>query len=65
MKQIGVLLTLPFVMAIPPVVGWLLGRWLDEAANTKPFFMYTLIVLGIVAGFREMYRIIIRFGSGI
>lgn len=64
-KQLGVFLTLPFVLSVPPVLGWFLGSWIDELIGTAPIFMYLLIVLGIVAGFREVYRIINRYGSGI
>lgn len=65
MKDIGVFMTIPFVLAVPPVLGWYLGQWIDETSGTAPIFMYVLIVLGIVAGFREVYRIIQRYGRGI
>jgi ATP synthase protein I len=58
-----VFVTIPFVLAVPPVLGWLIGNWLDEKLNTKPFLMYILIVLGFCAGFREMFRILKRFGN--
>lgn len=63
MKPIGVFMTIPFVLGVPPVIGWFLGQWMDEYFGTKPYFMYALILLGIVAGFREVYRIIKRFGN--
>ncbi len=63
MKQFGVYLTLPFVLAIPPVIGWLVGRYIDESFGTKPYCMYFFILLGFIAGFRELYRIIKRFGD--
>lgn len=65
MKEIGIFLTIPFVLAVPPVLGWYLGQWIDELSGTAPIFMYVLIVLGIVAGFREVFRIIQRYGRGI
>jgi ATP synthase protein I len=65
MKQIGIFITLPFVLALPPIVGWYLGTKLDDKFNSKPLFMYLCIVLGFVAGFREAYRIIKRFGNEI
>ncbi len=65
MKNIGVFMTIPFVLAVPPVLGWYLGQWIDEMSDTAPIFMYVLILLGIVAGFREVYRIIQRYGRGI
>lgn len=65
MKQIGVFMTIPFVLAIPPMLGWWIGQWLDEKFNIAPYMMYIFIVLGFIAGFREVYRIIKRFGNEI
>lgn len=58
-------MTIPFVLSIPPVLGWLIGKWLDEKLNSSPYLMYGLIVLGFIAGFREMYRLLKRFGDEI
>ena len=63
--QVGVYITIPFVLAFTPLMGWWIGRWLDQKLNTAPFLMYLFILLGFVAGFREVYRIIKRFGNGI
>lgn len=59
--KIGIFLTLPFVLAIPPVLGWLIGTYLDKILDTKPVFMYVFIILGFIGGFREMFRLINRF----
>lgn len=64
MRKLGVFLTIPFVLAVPPVLGWYIGSWLDELFGVKPYLMYVLIILGFVAGFREFYRIINRYGDG-
>jgi F0F1-type ATP synthase assembly protein I len=62
-KQFATFITIPFAMAVPPVLGWFFGQWLDKKFGTAPFLMYFLIVAGIVAGFREAYRIIKRYGD--
>ncbi|PJD93358.1 MAG: hypothetical protein CK425_12785 [Parachlamydia sp.] len=64
-RMLAVYLTIPFVLAIPPVLGWFIGEWLDGKLNTKPFLSYALIVLGFIAGFKELFRIIRRFGNGV
>lgn len=64
MKQFAIYLTIPFVLAVPPVLGWFVGTWLDEKLHTKPIFMYVMIVLGLIAAVREFYRIITRYGNG-
>lgn len=64
LRQIGIYSTVPFVLAIPPVLGWLIGGWLDGKIGSSPYLMYIFMILGFVAGFREVYRIIKRFGNG-
>lgn len=64
-RQIGIFITVPFVLAVPPVVGWFIGSLLDSYFGTAPYLMLLLIALGIAAGFREFYRIIKRYGNGI
>lgn len=54
-------ITLPFVLAVPPIVGWYIGSWLDTYFDTKPYAMYTLLVLGMVGGAREFYRIVTKY----
>lgn len=62
--QVGAYITIPFVLAIPPVLGWWIGSWLDKKLGTDPIFMYIFIALGFVAGFRELFRIIKRMSNG-
>lgn len=57
-------MTLPFVLAVPPIIGWAIGFWLDKQLNTKPWFMYGLLVVGLIAGVREFYRIVKKYGNG-
>lgn len=64
MANIGACITIPFMLALPPIVGWLIGRWLDNLFDASPYLMYTFMVLGFIAGVREVSRIIKRFGKG-
>ncbi len=50
--------TLPFMLAIPPVAGVLIGRWLDSKAGTSPLFTVVLVILGFVAGIREVINVL-------
>ncbi|MBA2727830.1 MAG: AtpZ/AtpI family protein [Parachlamydiaceae bacterium] len=61
----GAFITIPFVLAVPPVIGWLIGNWLDKTFDMAPVFMLSLILLGFIAGFREAYRIIKKFGEDV
>lgn len=64
LQQMAVFMTLPFVMAVPPAIGWLIGWWLDKRWDTT-YLAYVFVFFGVIAGIRETYRIIKRFGSGI
>ncbi len=64
-KVVGVFMTLPFVLGVPPLVGWLIGSWLDKLANTSPYLMFLFILLGFIAAFKETVRIIKTFGNKI
>jgi len=60
---IATFITLPFVLAVPPIMGWWIGTWLDEQFGTTPWLMYSMLVAGIVAGIREFYRIVKKYGN--
>lgn len=64
LKRAGVYIMIPFILAVSPIVGWLLGSSLDKMVGTHPYLMYAGILLGFLAGFRELYRMIKRFGNG-
>lgn len=62
-RQIGAYITVPFVLAVPPVLGWFIGSWLDKKLGTGPYLMYLFLLIGFVAGFREVHRIVKKFGN--
>ena len=53
----------PFVLAVPPVVGWALGCFLDDLFGSSPYLMYFFVVLGFVAAYREFCRVLRDFGE--
>ncbi len=62
-RMVGVYITIPFVLAVPPILGWFIGDWLDKQLDTAPFLMYLMLILGFVAGVRELYRIVKDFSD--
>lgn len=56
------LATIPFVLAVPPVLALYIGAWLDKRLGTS-FCMPLLLILGGVAGIRECYRLIKKYGG--
>jgi ATP synthase protein I len=53
-RQAGVLSTIPFLLAVPPIAGVLIGKWIDQRAGTTPAFTIVFVILGFVAGIREV-----------
>ena len=50
-RQAGMLSTIPFLMAVPPIAGLLIGRFLDRKFSTQPAFTIVFLVLGFAARF--------------
>lgn len=53
-KNIGAFLVMDMVCGL--VVGAILGYNLDHLLNSKPLFLFILMVLGIAGGFYNFYR---------
>jgi len=62
-QKMGVFISLPFILAIPPIIGWFIGRWLDGRLHTAPYLKYLFLILGILSGARECYRLIKAYGD--
>ena len=63
MEMIGTYISLPFVLLVPLMVGYWIGNALDRWLETKPYFLYAFLLFGLVAGAREFYRIVKKFGA--
>jgi ATP synthase protein I len=51
-----------FVFSI--FVGFGIGYWLDSIFNTSPWLKVIFLMLGIIAGFRELFRIAKKQDNG-
>ena len=47
---------LGFTLAIPIVLGILIGRWIDVKLHTEMIFLIIFMILGIVAGGMGAYH---------
>ncbi|NOZ70065.1 MAG: AtpZ/AtpI family protein [Deferribacteres bacterium] len=57
-RFLGVASTVGINMVVSTFVGFALGYWVvDEYLDTHPWFTVILTLLGIVAGFRYLFRI--------
>jgi ATP synthase protein I len=55
-------LTIPLLLAVTPFVGLYLGKLLDRLFHTGDILSLVFLVLGFIAGGREVYRIVARIG---
>ena len=60
MRQIGLLTMIPIVLAVCPLVGFFLGKFLDDRLGTEPYLMTLFTVFGFVAGGIEVYRLVVK-----
>ena len=58
MRRAGLLTAIPLVLAIAPVIGFFMGDFLDGWLGTAPYLMIVFVVLGFIAGAREVHRLV-------
>jgi len=59
-RQVGLLGTVPILLAVGPVVGFLIGRWLDKKLGTEPYLLIIFLIFGFIASGKEVWKIIKR-----
>ncbi|SFH69110.1 Putative F0F1-ATPase subunit Ca2+/Mg2+ transporter [Tindallia magadiensis] len=47
-------------MMVPILAGVVGGRWIDERFGTRPVFLFILIFVGIMVGFRNVFAVTTR-----
>jgi ATP synthase protein I len=52
------LTTIPMLLAVSPLVGYALGRWIDGRLQTEPWFSFVMLAVGFAAGVRETVLIL-------
>lgn len=57
-RQIALATTIPLIMLAAPAVGYFLGSYLDRLLGTSGVMMVVFLLLGVVAGGFESYKII-------
>lgn len=55
--------SLGLTLVFSTFIGLALGLWLDKLLHTKPFLTIAFLVLGVVAGFVNIFRGIKRGGG--
>ena len=56
--------TIGLSLVFSTVIGLGIGYWLDGKFHTRPWFTVIFLILGIIAGFREVMRIAKKQDNG-
>jgi len=59
-KLLGLASTMGISMVLALVIGIIIGYYLDKWLKTSPVFFLIFMILGIIAGFRNIYVIMKR-----
>lgn len=59
--QLADLTTVGWAMVLSIIVGLAVGWYVDRWLGTEPIFTLLLLFLGILSGFRMMYKVYMRF----
>ena len=57
-RQLSLIGIIPAMLAVGPLIGLFIGKWLDKKLGTDPYLMWVLIFLGFIAAGKEVYSII-------
>ncbi|HLA51351.1 MAG TPA: AtpZ/AtpI family protein [Thermodesulfobacteriota bacterium] len=63
LKKATWLSSLGISMVVATFVGLYIGVYLDRVFSTDPWFTIIFLIIGIVAGFRNIYTLIKKYGS--
>ena len=58
LRSIGLLGAIPMMIGLGPLIGYLIGEWLDDKLGTDPYLMILFIALGFGAAVKETIKII-------
>lgn len=63
MRNMGIILTIPMVFAAGPIIGYLIGNWMDLKWHLDPWGKTILSLLGFVASVKQVIEFIKRSTS--
>jgi ATP synthase protein I len=62
-RKIGFYTLIPTMLAVGPILGYLLGSWLERRFDHSPWFAFGGILLGLAASVRQIIVILRRAQS--
>jgi F0F1-type ATP synthase assembly protein I len=57
-RRAGLLTAVPVLLAISPIIGYYIGRFLDGKLGTEPYLSIMFLILGFVSGAMQVARLI-------
>lgn len=57
-RNMGLASTAGLVLVISIVIGYAFGHWLDKIFGTDPWLMLVFTLMGIAAGFIELFKLV-------
>ncbi len=61
-KGLAMLASMGIAMVVSTVIGLVIGIYLDKLFGTKPWLTIIFLLLGIAAGFKNMYETARKYG---
>ena len=58
MRQVGLLTTVPILLVTAPIIGFLIGQFLDKKAHTTPLLSIVFLIFGFVAAALQVAKIV-------
>ncbi|HBR16134.1 MAG: F0F1 ATP synthase subunit [Deltaproteobacteria bacterium RIFCSPLOWO2_12_FULL_43_16] len=62
LKRMVWMSSLGISMVLATFVGLYIGIYLDDKFSTKPWLTIIFLIIGIIAGFRNIYTVIKKYG---
>ncbi len=60
----GLASTAGIVLVVATFIGYFFGQWLDRKFGTGPWLMLLFTLMGMAAGFIEVFRIVRQLSDG-
>lgn len=60
-RQIGLVTTIPMILAAGPLVGYWIGQWIDRRWGSDPWGAVVVALLGLIASARQVIQVIQRW----
>jgi F0F1-type ATP synthase assembly protein I len=57
-RQVGTLAMIPMIMLASPLIGYVLGRLIDDLLHTGPWFQLIMLFVGLGGGMHQTYILI-------